>query len=802
MKTLYSILVLPFLMPFVLYSQESGTVKGRVYDKQNNEPIPFANIIIFGTTIGTTSDYDGNYLFTGLKPGYIEIQVSAIGFKPYISEAILVTNAKTSFVDLPIEQTSVELEGVVVKASTFRRSDDAPVSLRRIGIDEIEKNPGGNRDISKVIQSLPGVASSVSYRNDVIVRGGGPNENRFYLDGIEIPNLNHFATQGASGGPVGIINVDFVREVNFYSGAFPANYGNAMSSVLDFRQIDGNKDKLKVKTAVGASDLALTLDGPISKNTSFIFSARRSYLQFLFNALGLPFLPTYNDFQFKTKTKFDSKNELTIIGLGAIDDFELNTGLKNPDESQRYILGYLPVNTQWNYTIGASYKHFKKNGFETYVISRNMLNNRQYKYQNNDESQPKLLDYKSWEAENKFRYERQLKVWSNYDLNFGGGTEYARYFNSTFRAKYVGETYQPDNYETNMDMFKWNLFGQINHTYFQKLTLSLGLRADANNYSSEMSNLFKQISPRFSASYEITPEYYLNFNVGRFYQQPSYTTLGFSNAAGDIVNKSNGLKYIRSDHFVFGAEWLPNESSRLSVEGFLKLYNNYPVSLIDSVSIASKGAGYGTFGDEPVKSVGKGRAYGAEFLYRNKNLLGFNTLISYTLVRSESAKMDENLNPTSGFIPTSWDNEHLISITATRTFKRGWDVGFKWRFVGGAPYTPYDLQTSALIDVWNTRNQAVLDYGKFNTLRLNGFHQLDVRVDKMYYFNNWTLNLYVDVQNIYNFKGEEADNYVTEVDINGNPTVNPDDPTRYLLKKLKNDGSGTILPTIGIIVEF
>jgi len=789
-------------MPFALLSQETGIIKGKVFDKQSNEPVPFANIIIFGTTIGTTSDFEGNYLFTGLKPGYIEIQASAIGFKPYISEAILVTNAKTVFVDLPIEQAPVELEGVVVKASTFRRSDDAPVSLRRIGIDEIEKNPGGNRDISKVIQSLPGVASSVSYRNDVIVRGGGPNENRFYLDGIEIPNLNHFATQGASGGPVGIINVDFVREVNFYSGAFPANFGNAMSSILDFRQIDGNKDKLKVKAAIGASDLALTLDGPISNNTSFIFSARRSYLQFLFNALGLPFLPTYNDFQFKTKTKFDSKNELTIIGLGAIDDFELNTGLKNPDESQRYILGYLPVNTQWNYTIGASYKHFKKNGFETYVISRNMLNNRQYKYQSNDESQPKLLDYKSWEAENKFRYERQLKVWSNYDLNFGGGMEYARYFNSTFRAKYVGETYQPDNYETNMDMFKWSLFGQINHTYFQKLTLSLGLRADANNYSTNMSNLFKQISPRISASYEITPEYYLNFNVGRFYQQPSYTTLGFSNAAGDLVNKSNGLKYIRSDHFVFGAEWLPNESSRLSVEGFLKLYNNYPVSLIDSVSIASKGAGYGTFGDEPVKSVGKGRAYGAEFLYRNKNLLGFNTLISYTLVRSESAKMDENLNPTSGFIPTSWDNEHLISITATRTFKRGWDVGFKWRFVGGAPYTPYDLQTSALIDVWNTRNQAVLDYGKFNTLRLNGFHQLDVRVDKMYYFNNWTLNLYVDVQNIYNFKGEEADNYVTEVDINGNPTVNPDDPTRYLLKKLKNDGSGTILPTIGIIVEF
>ncbi|MGE0078907.1 MAG: TonB-dependent receptor [Bacteroidales bacterium] len=798
----HKLIILFLFLPLLVFPQASGTVKGRVFNKQSSEPIPFANIIIFGTTIGTTSDLEGNYSFTGINPGYIELQVSAIGYKPYISEAILVTNSKISYIDLPVEETPIELEGVTIKASTFRRSDDAPLSLRRIGIDEIEKNPGGNRDISRVIQSLPGVASSLAYRNDVIVRGGGPNENRFYLDGIEIPNLNHFATQGASGGPTGIINVDFVREVNFYSGAFPANYGNAMSSVLDFRQIDGNKDKLKVKTAVGASDLALTLDGPAGKKTSFIFSARRSYLQFLFDALGLPFLPTYNDFQFKTKTKFDNKHELTVIGLGAIDNNELNTGLKNPDESQRYILGYLPINTQWNYTLGISYKHFKENGSETFIASRNMLNNRQYKYQDNDESNPKLLDYTSWEAENKFRYERQLKLTNGYDLNFGPGLEYARYYNSTFRAKYIDETYLPDEYKTNMEMFKWSFFGQINHTYFKRLTLSLGLRADANNYSKQMNNLINQISPRFSASYELTPNYYLNFNVGRFYQQPSYTTLGYGNSAGELVNKSNGLKFIQSDHIVFGGEWLPNESSRLSIEGFLKLYNNYPVSLTDSVSIASKGADYGTFGDEPVKSVGKGRAYGVELLYRNKNLFGFNTLISYTLVRSEASKMDENLKPTSEYIPTSWDNKHLLSITATKTFKHGWDAGFKWRYIGGTPYTPYNLEKSAIIDIWNTNNQAVLDYSKFNTLRLNGFHQLDVRVDKMFYFNNWTLNLYVDIQNIYNYKGEKKDSYITELDSNGNPIVDPTDPTRYVLKKIKNDGSGTILPTIGVILEF
>ncbi|MDI3526127.1 MAG: hypothetical protein PWR03_310 [Tenuifilum sp.] len=396
-------------VPVFLAAQDKGLVKGRVFDSKTNEPIPFATVVVFGTTIGTTSDFDGNFVIAGLEPGWVELQVSFIGHKPYVTPAVMVTRSKNVFLEIPLEEVALDIEGVVVTASAFRRSEEAPLSLRRIGIAEIERNPGGNRDISRVIQSLPGVAPSLAYRNDVIVRGGGPNENRFYLDGVEIPNLNHFATQGASGGPVGIINVDFVREVNFYSGAFPSSAGNALSSILDFRLIDGNSERLKVKAAVGASDLALTLDGPLSKNTTMIFSARRSYLQFLFSALGLPFLPTYNDFQFKTKIRIDSKNEIIVLGLGAIDDFELNLGLKNPDEYQNYILGYLPVNTQWNYTLGAVYKHYADNGYHTIVVSRNMLNNRQYKFTNNDENLPKLLNYTSWEAENKLRYEHDFK---------------------------------------------------------------------------------------------------------------------------------------------------------------------------------------------------------------------------------------------------------------------------------------------------------------------------------------------------------------------------------------------------------
>jgi hypothetical protein len=786
-----------------LPAQESGTIKGRIFNKANNDPVPFANIVVWNTTIGSTSDFDGNFVFAGLKPGYIELRVSAVGYKTYVSEAILVTNARTAFIDIPLEETSVELEGVTIKASPFRKSEESPVSLRRIGIDEIEKNPGGNRDISKVIQSLPGVASTPAYRNDVIVRGGGASENRFYLDGVEIPNLNHFATQGASGGPVGIINVDFVREVNFYSGAFPASKGNALSSVLDFRQVDGNRERLKFKGAFGASDLALTLDGPLGEKSSMIFSARRSYLQFLFDALGLPFLPTYNDFQFKTKTRFDDKHELTVIGLGAFDQNELNLGLKNPNEDQRYILNYLPVNNQWNYTLGAVYKQYREKGYDTWVVSRNMLNNQQYKHQDNIESNPRTIDYTSWEAENKLRFERDYMPSSGYKFNLGAGLEYARYYNDTYRAVFSGGALGSESYSTNIDMFKWSLFGQVSKGYLNdKLSLSLGVRADANSYSAEMRNMARQISPRFSASYQVVPNFFLNFNTGRYYQQPPYTTLGYGNSLGVLVNRSNGLKYIKSDHIVAGVEWLPDPNSKFSIEGFYKTYDSYLFSVNDSISLASKGADFGTFGDEPVLSIGEGRAYGAEVLYRNKNLFGFNSILSYTLVWSEAKKADADLSMTNTYIPTGWDNRHLLTLTATRDFGRGWDFGFKWRFVGGAPYTPYDVEKSSLIAAWNARRQPYLDYNRYNSLRLKSFHQLDVRIDKMFYLKKWTLNFYIDIQNLYNFKAEEQDRVTTVVDSSGNPVVDPSDATRYLLKTIRSDGSGTILPTVGIIVEF
>jgi len=794
MKTKYTIVIILSILFFNITFSQNGTIKGRVLNSSNNEPIAFANLVISNTNIGSISDINGNFVFSNVKPGYVKIITTYVGFENYITTEMMVIGGKTIYVDIPMKETSLKLKVVEIKEVAYKPDKESPLSLRSIGISEIEKSPGSNRDISRILQTLPGVASTPAYRNDIIVRGGGASENRFFIDDIEIPNLNHFSTQGASGGPVGIVNVDFVRKVDFYSGAFPANRGNSLSSVLDMRFIEGNPDNLKFKTSIGASDLALAIDGPLSNKTTFLFSARRSYLQFLFKAIGLPFLPTYNDFQWKSKTIFDNKNELTIIGIGAIDEFKLNTGIKNPSESQLYILDYLPVFTQWNYATGAVFKHYRKKSFDTYVLSRNMLRNTSNKFQGNNENLPKILDYSSDEIENKFRYEHNVFLGS-LKINVGGGIEFNRYYNETKRSIFNGDSLIKINYNSNLDLFVWNTFGQISKGFYDdRLLLSFGIRMDANNYSKEMNNLFNQFSPRLSASYMLNEKFFLNANAGKYFQRPAYTTLGYRNSTGDLVNKANGLTYIESDHLVAGFDFINSQKSKLTFELFYKWYYNYPFSLYDSVSLASKGGDYGAYGDEAVKSTSRGKAYGMELYYRNNNFMGFNIIVSYTLVRS---KFEEK---NAQFIPSAWDNIHLLNTTIRRNIGKNWEIGAKWRFVGGAPYTPINLEKSSIINNWNAFGRGFPDYDKFNSLRLNNFNQLDIRIDKSYFFKKWALMFYLDIQNILGYKAEQAPIY-TNRDLMGNPAIDPNDNTKYILRRIDNF-SGNVLPTIGVIVEF
>ncbi|MEZ4722248.1 MAG: TonB-dependent receptor [Flavobacteriales bacterium] len=797
-------LLIFLLLPISQVFAQNAIIKGRVFDPINNEPVPFANVVIQGLGIGSVTDIEGEYEINNLDPGLYNVEASSVGYKTATVFEVQTFNNKPVFVNIEMSEDSRMLEEVEITGSAFVKREEAPVSMRTIGVSEIERNPGGNRDISRVIQSLPGVASPPSFRNDIIIRGGAPNENRFYLDGIEVPNINHFATQGASGGPVGLINVQFIREVEFYSAAFPADRGNALSSVFDFSLKEGNPEKLKSNITIGSSDYGLTLDGPLGKKTNYIFSLRRSYLQFLFTALKLPFLPIYNDGQYKIKHRINAKNEVTLLGLGALDQFEINEkandGVTDQEtlERNQYILGNIAANDQWSYTVGAAYKHFADHSFQQVVISRNHLDNRAKKYQDNDDSSEanKILDYSSQEIENKLRLEHTWRK-DSWKWNVGVGYENALYTNSTF-SRFVTSNglVQTASFNSELNMNKYAAFTQLSKAFVaDRLKLSLGLRSDISDYNSAMLNPADQISPRLSASYVFAPKWSLNASVGRFYQLPPYTLLGYRDNGNNLVNKQNGVTYIQCDHLVGGVEFLPYSNTKISVESFYKIYDRYPFLTTDSISLANLGSDFGVIGNEPAVSTSKGQAYGLEFLIQQKLTKGIYGILAVTLVRSQFEDKNGKLRP------SAWDNGQVITLTAGKKFKKDWELGMKFRYLGGSPYTPYNVSLSSNRVNWDLRGVGILDYDRLNEERNAAVHQLDVRLDKRWFFSKWSLDLYFDVQNIYNYQAPLAPYIDVVRDVNGDPVISSTDPTAYETKEVKNF-SGTVLPSIGIILEF
>jgi len=812
MKKYLLLFCLSLLIIQEIGAQESGIgiVRGRVYNAINNEPIMFASVGVEGTSAGATTDIEGNYAITNLAPGLYNVQVSYVGFDEETVYEIQVSNSRPTTVDFALEEATANLEEVVVRASPFRKTQESPVSLRTIGATEIQRNPGGGRDISKVVQSLPGVTTTASFRNDLLIRGGAPNENRFYLDEVEVPNINHYATQGASGGPVGMINVDFIREVDFYSGAFTANRGNALSSVFNFKQKDGRSDRLGVTATIGATDAGLTLEGPLGKKTTFLASARQSYFQFLFKLIGLPYLPTYNDFQVKVKTRFDQKNELTFIGLGAIDNFFLNldrgynrlADLESPTqedlnaiEGEQFIIDTYPGNGQWNYTTGLVYKRYSENGFSTFVLSRNMLDNQATKYEGNVENDDNLvLNYKSQEIENKLRIEQTTRS-NGFKWNYGVNYQLTKYNNSTFNRVTTPQGLFTVDYFTEFSFVQYGIFAQVSKKAMDdRLSLSFGIRTDANSYSDAMSNPLDHLSPRFSLAYALNERLSINFNSGVYYQLPAYTVMGYKDENGVLVNKKNGVSFIRNTHAVAGLELNTETDSKITVEGFYKFYDNYPFLLRDSINLANLGGDFGVIGNEPVVSNKQGRTYGIEFLFQQRLYKGFYGIVSYTLGWSEFE--DKNGN----FIPSSWDSRHTVNLTGGKRFKGNWEVGANWRFQSGLPYTPFNVERSALIENWSIRGGGIPDWDKLNTERYAAAHTLDIRIDKKWFFKRRSVNVYLDIENIYD--NPLAQNIlVLDRNPNGSPQINPINQNSYLTKLVPLQ-NGTTIPTLGVVVTF
>lgn len=772
---------------------ENYPIRGRVIDRIARTPVAYASVVIVGQgDKGASADAEGNFVIENVKPGIYRLEASMLGYTSAVTPEYIVS-AATPFIEIELDQQSQDVDAVTVTPTPFRRTVESPVGLNVIGLREIEKSPGSNRDIARIVRSYPGVSfSPVGYRNDLIVRGGGPSENRFFMDGIEIPNINHFATQGASGGPVSIVNADLIREISFYTGAFPADRAGGLSSVLDFRLRDGDPEQQTFKATVGASEVGLSGSGHMGDRTTYLFSVRQSYLQLLFKVLGLPFLPNYIDAQVKIKSRLTERDEVTFLALTGIDDMRLNTD--QTGESAEYMLSYLPQLKQETFTVGATYRHYGGRHVQSVSLGHTYLNNRNLKYLDNDDSSEENLRLRLRAVEQKstLRAENRSYI-GRWTLREGLEAGYSHYDNKTVQRLYAAQRDTMTSYATRLGSFFWGLFVTADYTSADnRLTASVGVRADGSDYSGRMAQFWRQASPRASVSYALSDSWSVSAASGIYYQLPPFTALGYKDATGALANR--GLRYMSVVSTSAGFDWRLRDRMIVTLQGFYKGYGNIPLSVRDGVPLTCKGNDYGTVGDEPLTPTAEGRAYGVEAMVKWQIPGRLNVTGSATLYRSEYRN-----DARSPYIASAWDNRFVVNLSGTYDFGRNWSFGAKLSAIGGAPYTPYDEEKSSLKQAWDAQGRPYYDYTRYNTERLKAFAQLDVRLDKLFYFERWMLGLYIDLQNITASKLRQPD-VLLSTGVVENPTA-PAAEQRYRMKYIRQE-SGTLLPTLGITVEF
>lgn len=786
-----------------------GTITGVVKDKNTQEELIGVVIKLIGKdTTNALTDENGSFSMK-TPVGRYNLETYYIGYNAYTLFNINISSGSAQVLQIDLDSQSQDFQEVVVSAGKLARATDmyTPLATQKLTSEEIKSNPGGNFDVSKVIQVLPGVAGGTTpNRNDIIVRGGGPSENVYYLDGIEIPVLNHFQTQGASGGATGILNVSFIQDVQLTSSAFNSKYDNALASTFVIKQRNGNPDKLSGNLRLSGTEFAAMLEGPLGKKTTFMASARRSYLQFLFQLLDLPIRPDYYDFQYKVNHKINSKTELNFIGLGAIDNFKLATP-KESDANNEYINRANPLIKQWNYTVGATLKRLVNDGYFTVALSRNMFFNGADRYPNNAEKTGnKLFSLSSHETENKLRFEMN-KYQKGWKYNYGIDVQYVKYDADIFNTVQeelkdsTGTVIHPAitfNSSTAIHFFKFGLFGQAAKYFFNdKVLVSAGARADMNTFTKDGLNPLRTISPRLSASYLFNDKWNVSASVGSYYKLPVYTMLGYKDANDELVNRD--VKYTNSIHYTVGTQFLPRNDLRFTLEAFYKDYRDYPVSLTNGISYANIGTDFAAVGSDNFSTVGRGRVYGMEFYVQQKLIKNLFYVASATVYKSEFSGVDGK------FSPSTWDYGFVVSTTFSYKFKKNWDIGLKYRIAGGQPYTPFDVGASTAS--YLATGVGSYDYAQLNTQRLPFFQQLDLRVDKKFNFKKFSLNLFVDFQNIFFYKTPYLPKFTFErtEDNTGFKTTDG--------QPLKSDGSNgiplileqrsaTIVPSIGFILEF
>jgi hypothetical protein len=760
------------LLGWTLPAQAQTTIlRGRVLDATTLEPLSGAEVTVVDRGAGVLTRPDGSFVIPGLEPGVVSVEVRFFGYRPALLSETVLQTSRSTYLEARLERQVFELEGIVVGAGAFRVPEAAPTSVQVLAAEELRRTPGGLMDVSRTLLSLPGVLGGVDNRNDLLVRGGGPSENAYYLDGIRIPQINHFATQGATGGALGLVNVDFIRETEFYSGAFPVKYGDALSSVLAIENRPGSVDGWKGDFTLGATEAGLTLDGPAGEKGNWLFSVRRSYLQFLFQALGLPIRPDYWDAQLRFELEPTARDRLLFVGLGAIDDFDIVPPEPDDDYENQEIFQRVIDNDQRSYTVGASWRHLVGGGYLLTTVSRSMSD---FRFSDPDADGVPLLTNRSVETDTRVSVAGEFARGPN-ALAVGVEAVRSGLDSDVFQRATPGNTVAEDlRWDDSFHLWKTAAYAQGSvRLGGGRATVTGGLRADHVSLLTDGTEL----SPRGSLKVDVTPSFSLRAAGGLFHQTPGLISLAVERD-GRRVNLD--LPQQRNVQVAGGLAWQVSRGLRLTAEGFHKEYSRVPVLAADPrITLSNLGGDYGFIGAEPLTATGEGRARGLEIFAQQKLLGSAYFLGAYTLSWSEFAGEDGVLRP------SAWDRRHALDLTGGYRLGEAWELGGKLRVLSGLATTPWDLDASA--GEYALSGRGVLDWDRVGEVRTPGYARLDLRVERFFSLPGWNAVVYLDVQNV--LKRENVVGYQY--------TENPEYPDR--IRPI--DGS-TLLPTFGFSIEF
>lgn len=761
MKKLITVFLL-FFSIFTSFSQQIGILNGIVLDKATQTFLKDINVKILGTNLTVKTKEDGSFRIAGIPLGTYSVEFTSALYQKFIqSDVVISTGIEREMI---IELQGVQTEEVVIEDSRFQKPSDVTTSFKSLTFEEIRRFPGGLEDIGRVIQSLPGISLTSDGRNDLLVRGGSPAENLFVVDGFEVNNINHFGSQGATGGPVSILNLDFVRNVNFLTGGFSAKYGDKLSSVVEIQQRAGNSEKFFGKINLSGTGFGANFEGPITKKnkSSWLVSARRSYLDLIFNAAGFSFVPEYTDFQLKADYRINNSNFIEFNSFGALDKVRFNNDTEENKQNNLDIL----TNNQNSYSAGILWKTLlNKNSFLVSSVARNYTN---FFFSQRDSNFTEVFRNDSKESDIQLKLDYSSRISPSTLISLGGAGKRIKLDYDIDKKADTLSYLDPNtgNYITlpavtilkNLYTYKGFAYAEITQNFLKRFKLTAGVRYDYI----DIINKKNYVSPRTSLAVTITPKLSLNFAYGIFYQSPSYIWI-----IGSENNKE--LENIRADHYIAGIEYLFDESTRLTVEGYLKDYRNYPVSVNRPYLILANNSGFETqnsFGLEQLVSAGTGKAMGFEIFLQKaltKSIYG-QVSFSYSDVKYKAYDGVERRS--------DWDNRYVLNVSGGYKLGKSWEFSAKFRLAGGRPYTPIDPDNGSI------------DYNYYNTEVLPVYQRLDIRAEKRFMFKAWTLTTYIDIQNIYNRQN------IYQYEWN---------PFKREIEANKNLG---ILPTIGISAEF